>query len=71
VLGDAEVAIEIKSTDNIESRHLKGLKAFHDDFPSARLIVVSLDPFDRKTDSGIEIMNVHRFFDALWSGQVA
>ena len=70
VLGDAEVAIEIKSSDNIENRHLKGLKAFRDDFPNARLIIVSLDPFDRKTDSGIEIMNINTFFKALWEGKI-
>lgn len=28
VLGDAEVAIEIKSTSEVQSRHLRGLKAF-------------------------------------------
>ena len=70
VLGDAEVAIEIKSSDNIENRHLKGLKAFHDDFPNARLIIISLDPFDRKTDSGIEIMNINSFFKALWEEKI-
>ena len=70
VLGDAEVAIEIKSSDNIENRHLKGLKAFHDDFPTARLIIVSLDPFDRKTDLGIEIMNINTFFKDLWEGNI-
>jgi predicted AAA+ superfamily ATPase len=70
VLGDADVAIEIKSSDNIESRHLKGLKTFAQDFPHARLIVVSLDPFDRKIDSGIEIMNVNRFFAALWDDRI-
>jgi hypothetical protein len=49
---------------------LKGLKTFAQDFSAARLIAVSLDPFDRKTDSGIEIMNVHRFFAALWDNKI-
>ncbi|MCR5456069.1 MAG: AAA family ATPase [Bacteroidales bacterium] len=70
ILGEADVAIEIKSSDNIENRHLKGLKAFHEEFPTARQIVVSLDLFDRTTDSGIEITNVHNFFKNLWKGNV-
>ncbi len=70
VLGDAEIAVEVKSTNNIESRHLKGLKAFKEDFPESRLMVVSLDPFNRKTDSGIEILNIHRFLKMLWNGEI-
>lgn len=70
VLGDAEIAIEIKSATSIENRHLKGLKIFKDDFPTARLIIVSLDLFGRKTESGIEIMYVTDFFRNLWAGKI-
>lgn len=70
ILGDADVAIEIKSSDNIETRHLKGLKAFREDFPESRLMVVSLDPFDRRTETGIEITNIHKFLKMLWDGEI-
>lgn len=69
VIGDAQVAIEIKSTNNIQSKHLKGLKSFVSDYPHARPIVVSLDKLTRKTD-GIEIMYVHHFLEALWRGNI-
>ncbi|MED9995429.1 MAG: DUF4143 domain-containing protein [Paludibacteraceae bacterium] len=69
VIGDAQVAIEIKSTNNIQSKHLKGLKSFVSDYPHARPIVVSLDKLTRKTD-GIEIMYVHHFLEALWKGKI-
>lgn len=69
VIGDAQVAIEIKSTNNIQSKHLKGLKSFVSDYPHARPIVVSLDKLTRKTD-GIEIMYVHHFLEALWKGNI-
>ncbi|MCQ2237076.1 MAG: hypothetical protein MJZ18_08815, partial [Bacteroidales bacterium] len=65
-----DVAIEIKSTDNIETRHLKGIKAFREDFPQSRLMVVSLDPFDRRTEKGIEITNIHKFLKMLWGGEI-
>lgn len=69
VIGDAQVAIEIKSTNNIQSKHLKGLKSFVSDYPHARPIVVSLDKLTRKTD-GVEIMYVHHFLEALWKGNI-
>ena len=40
VIGNAEVAIEIKSSDNITSSHLKGLKAFAEENPACKLLVV-------------------------------
>jgi hypothetical protein len=63
------IAIEIKSTNNIQSKHLKGLKSFVSDYPHARPIVVSLDKLTRKTD-GVDIMYVHHFLEALWAGKI-
>jgi hypothetical protein len=36
VLGDHEVAIEIKATQNANPRHAKGLKGFKPAFPSVK-----------------------------------
>lgn len=66
VIGDARVAIEIKSVEEVLPRHLKGLKAFAEDYPSARTIIVSLDPFNRHIDN-IECIYVLDFFKKLWS----
>lgn len=69
VLGDARVAIEIKSTEEVQSRHLKGLKTFGDEFPNSRRMVVSLDQFTR--DMGeIECIYVFDFFKQLWAGEI-
>ena len=69
VLGNAKVAIEIKSTDEVQSRHTKGLKAFLEDFPDARPIIVSRDRAAR-TLNGIEIIPVLEFLRMLWSGEI-
>ncbi len=66
VIGDARVAIEIKSSEEILPRHLKGLKAFAEEHPQSRLIVVSLDKFSRRIDN-IESLYVLDFFRLLWS----
>ena len=69
VLGDAQVAIEIKSCDEVQSRHLKGLKAFSEEHSHARLIVVSLDPNPRRLND-VEIYPATEFLKKLWDGEI-
>lgn len=69
VLGDAEVALEIKAASEIQSKHLKGLSAFSEEYPSARLIVVSRDEFSRKIGP-VENLYIHDFLKALWQGGI-
>ena len=69
VLGDAEVAIEIKSSNEVQSRHLRGLKAFKEEHPQARLMAVSLDPSPRLFN-GVEVWPVKAFLEQLWAGKV-
>jgi len=69
ILGDAKVAIEIKSCDEIQPRHLKGLRSFGNDYPDARLIIVSQDIFSIN-HNGIEAINIKEFLKMLWKGEV-
>jgi len=69
IIGEGRVAIEIKSTDEAKSRHTRGLKAFGEDFPDARLIIVSLDKYRRKMND-VEVFPVLEFLQSLWMGQI-
>jgi predicted AAA+ superfamily ATPase len=69
VIGNGRIAIEIKSSEEIKSRHTKGLKAFSEDYPDARLITVSLDKYKR-TMNGVEISPANDFLKALWAGNI-
>jgi len=69
VLGDHEVAIEVKATEQANPRHLKGLKAFAEEYEVKKLILVSNDPLPRLVDN-IEILPWKEFLDRLWSGQI-
>jgi predicted AAA+ superfamily ATPase len=69
VLGDAQVAIEIKSCEEVQSRHLKGLKAFSEEHPQARLIAVSLDPNPRRMNN-VEIYPATVFLKKLWNDEI-
>lgn len=70
LLGGAKLAIEIKSTEDVQNKHLKGLRTFADEHPDCRRIVVALDRFTRRTDDNIEIMYVYDFLRQLWSGKL-
>lgn len=69
VIGDAKVAIEIKSTEHVETKHKKGLKAFKEEHPDCRLILVSLDPISRKSGD-TELIYVLDFLKLLWNCQI-
>lgn len=69
IIGDGRVAIEIKSSEEVKSRHTRGLKAFGEEYPDARLIVVSLDKYKR-TMNGVEVFPALDFLKALWAGEI-
>jgi predicted AAA+ superfamily ATPase len=69
VLGDAKVAIEIKSSEEIRPKHKKGLYTFKEEYPDARLIIVSLDKMTRISDN-IECIYVYDFLQMLWKGEI-
>jgi len=69
IIGNGRIAIEIKSTDEVKSRHLKGLQAFKEDFSQARTIVVSLDKYSRIMN-GVEIFPAKQFLKALWNAEI-
>jgi len=69
ILGNHEVAIEVKGTDNIQERHLKGLKSFSEEYTVNKLIVVSNDPLERKMGN-ILVMPWKVFLEKLWGNQI-
>jgi len=69
ILGDHEVAIEVKSTDHVDSRHLKGLLAFSEEYDVKKSIVVSNDPLPRLTGN-ISVLPWQVFLDRLWAEDI-
>ncbi|MCC6221295.1 MAG: ATP-binding protein [Deltaproteobacteria bacterium] len=70
VLGDEEVAIEVKSTEKVNNTHLKGLRAFKEEHLFRRYIVVSLDAKLRRTDDKIDIIPWNIFMKQLWNDEL-
>ena len=69
VVGNAEVALEIKSSNNVTTSHIKGLKAFGEEHPDCKLIVVSLEERPRMMND-VEIWPAQAFLKRLWEGKV-
>lgn len=69
ILGNNEVAIEVKGTDNVQSRHLKGLKSFSEEYEVEKLLVVSNDPFERIVGN-ITVLPWSIFLQKLWAGDI-
>ncbi len=65
IIGDARIAIEIKSVEEVLPKHLKGLKSFGEEHPNCRRIIVSHDIIPRCIGD-IECIPVKDFFRRLW-----
>jgi uncharacterized protein len=69
VLGDHEIAVEVKSTNMANIRHLKGLKSFSEEYAVKKSILVSNDPLPRILE-GIQILPWRIFLEQLWAGEI-
>lgn len=69
VIGDARIAIEMKSTEDVQRKHLSGLKDFSEEHPDAKLILVSRDKITRR-HGNIDLYYATDFFKALWNEEI-
>lgn len=70
ILGDAEVAIEVKGRKNIKERMLGGLLKFNEIYKPRKSIVVANITLPHKLDSGIEVVPYMEFVKLLWNGDI-
>lgn len=69
ILGDHEVAIEVKSTNEAKVRHLSGLKSFGEEYSTKKQILVTNDLNPRQAGN-ISILPWRVFLEQLWGGVV-
>ena len=69
VIGDARVAIEIKSTDTVQTHHKKGLVEFAKEHANVKQILVSRDRVSRLSGE-VDLYYVIDFFKALWNDEI-
>jgi uncharacterized protein len=61
--------LEVKATDNVNSKHFKGLKAFAEEYTVDKQIIVSNDPFIRQAND-MMIYPWKVFLEKLWAGEI-
>lgn len=69
VLGDHEVALEVKSTTNATPRHAKGLASFAEEYTVKKQILVTNDPFPRQMGH-VLVLPYMIFLQKLWAGEI-
>lgn len=69
ILGDHEIAIEVKGSKLAQNKHLKGLNAFGEEYTVRKSILVSLDASPRLIGD-IRILPWQMFLEELWAGKI-
>ncbi len=65
-----KLAIEIKGTDLVTDKHLKGIRALKEEGLIQTYGVISLDPDERLTADGIHIWPWKTFLNKLWANEL-
>jgi predicted AAA+ superfamily ATPase len=69
LVGD-RIAIEVKGGGRVGERDAKPLHALGEDAPIQTKIIVCTERSERRLDSGVLVMPVARFLEALWSDAI-
>ena len=70
ILGDMNVAIEVKGSHRIHSTHTRGLRALLEEHRVKEAVIVSLEKQPRRPDPYIEVLPWKVFLETLWSGEL-
>jgi len=70
ILGDFEVAVEVKGAARVHEGDLSGLRALRQEQRVRRSIIVSLERQPRAIEEGIEVLPWHTFLLELWHGNL-
>ncbi len=69
ILGNGEVAIEVKGSSRVDNRNLRALRAFNEEYSPGKSLVVANEQQERVVD-GIHIIPWAVFLDRLWQGEI-
>ena len=68
IVGQMDVAIEIKSSSRVHSGLMRSLRSLNEEFTVREAVVVCMESEPRRTEDGIHILPWRYFVDMLWSG---
>ncbi len=69
ILGNGEVALEIKGSGNIQNRDMHALKTFSQDY-SPRLSIIVCNEREERISGDVKILPWEKFLIQLWDGRI-
>lgn len=69
ILGDMQVALEVKGSQNVHDTHIRAIKALCEEHAVEKSVVVCLEKAPRMLESGIEVLPWQDFLEKLWAGE--
>ncbi len=69
LLGDKELAIEIKGSSRVHEGDIGGLQALLEDGPVKKCCIVCLEKQPRRLEKNIEVIPWPQFIERLWAGE--
>ena len=70
ILGDKELALEVKASEKIHEKDVRGLRALREEGSVKTAVLVCLERQERVLEGGIQVLPWEEFLDRLWSGQL-
>ena len=69
ILGDGEIAIEVKGASRVDKTDMRPLRAFMEEFKPRLGIVVSNEKYERRIGN-ITLLPWQNFLNKLWAGEL-
>jgi uncharacterized protein len=69
ILGEKDLAVEVKGSSRVHNEDLKGLAALSEDGPVKKCVLACLEK-EPRTVQGVEILPWRQFIERLWSGDL-
>lgn len=69
ILGDKELALEIKGAFRVHEGDIRSLLACREDGPVKKCVIISLEKEPRLISKGIEVLPWRLFIERLWGGE--
>ncbi|MBW2202277.1 MAG: ATP-binding protein [Deltaproteobacteria bacterium] len=70
ILGDMQVALEVKGSSKVHSAHTRGLKALLEEHQVEKAVIVALERHPRILEYGVEVLPWQDFLERLWTGEL-
>jgi len=70
ILGNMQVALEVKGSSKVHSAHTRGLKALLEEHQVEKAVIVAMERHPRILEYGVEVLPWQEFLERLWTGKL-